>query len=78
MPDPRRAVRLVLTTLIVLVSWLSFDPSASGQILLAQTGTAKTILGWLLTIPALALGLLVVCRPSTRKDPDAKEKKPRK
>ena len=78
MSDLRRLARLALTTLFGLVSWLALDQTASAQVLLAQTGSAKTILGWLLTLLAIALGLIVVCRPSTRKDPDAKERKPRK
>ncbi len=47
-------------------------------VLLAQSGAAKSILGWLLVLLCLTLGLVVVCRPSSRRDPDAKEKKARK
>lgn len=78
MSDLRRLARLALTSLFGLVSWLALDQTASAQELLAQTGTTKTILGWMLSLLAIALGLIVVCRPSNRKDPDAKEKKPRK
>jgi hypothetical protein len=60
------------------MSWLAAEQSASAQVLLAQSGAAKSILGWLLVLLCLALGLVVVCRPSGRKDPDAKEKKSRK
>jgi hypothetical protein len=41
----------------------------SAQILLAQTGTTKTALGWLIVALCLGLGLLVVLRPSSRKTP---------
>jgi hypothetical protein len=68
----------MLTGLFGLASWLAADQSASAQVLLAQSGAAKSILGWLLVLLCLALGLIVVCRPSSRKDPDAKEKKSRK
>jgi hypothetical protein len=53
------------------MSWFPF-------ILLAQSGAAKSILGWLLVLLCLTLGLVVVCRPSSRRDPDKKEKIARK
>ena len=39
------------------------------QLLLAQTGTTKTAVGWVIVLLCLGLGLLVVCRPSHRKSP---------
>jgi cobalamin biosynthesis protein CobD/CbiB len=73
--DLRRFGPSALTALFGLFCWLAAEQTASAQILLAQSGTAKTILGWLLSLLAIALGLLVVCRPSSRKDQGAKEKK---
>jgi len=37
----------------------------SGQ-LLAQTGTAKTMLGYMAALALIAVGLSLVCRPSGR------------
>jgi hypothetical protein len=34
--------------------------------LLAQTGTTKTMIGWVIVLLCIGLGLLVVCRPSGR------------
>jgi hypothetical protein len=34
--------------------------------LIAQMGTAKTAIGWLIVLLCIALGLIVVCRPSSR------------
>ena len=70
--------RLGLTSLLGIVVWLATEQPAAAQILLAQSGAAKSILGWLLTLLAIALGLIVVCRPSSRRDPDKKEKEARK
>ena len=47
---------------------LSKEP-ASAQALLAQTGTAKTAIGWVIVALCIGLGLLVICRPSHRKSP---------
>ena len=40
------------------------------QELLAQTGTTKTAVGWVIVLLCIGLGLLVVCRPSVREAPD--------
>jgi hypothetical protein len=40
--------------------------TASWPIVLAQTGGAKTAIGWLIVLLCIGLGLLVVCRPSAR------------
>jgi len=74
----RRRVQFFPMLVASLALWLVAEQSASAQELLAQTGAAKSILGWLLSLLGVVLGLLVVCRPSSRKSPDAKEKKPRK
>ena len=34
--------------------------------LLAQTGTTKTLVGWVIVLLCIGLGLLVVCRPTGR------------
>lgn len=73
-----RRLRMLLVAAGGLLCWLATEQSASAQELLAQSGAAKSILGWLLTLLGVALGLIVVCRPSGRKSPDAKERKPRK
>jgi hypothetical protein len=78
MSDFRRAVRWLFMAWFALAFWVGSGQEASAQVLLAQSGVAKTILGWLLTLLAITLGLLVVCRPSSRKDPDVKERKARK
>ena len=36
--------------------------------LLAQTGTMKTLIGWVIVLLCIGLGLLAVCRPSARAD----------
>jgi hypothetical protein len=60
-----------LTTIVLLLCfWLAFEQTASAQMLIAQTGTAKTAVGWLIVILCIGLGLLVVLRPSSRKQPD--------
>ena len=38
----------------------------AGWPVLAQTGTTKTIIGWVLVLLCLALALLVVGRPNAR------------
>ena len=40
--------------------------TADAPVLLAQTGTAKTAIGWLIVLLCIGLGLLVVCRPAAR------------
>jgi hypothetical protein len=64
---------------------LAFSYSASGSfaellpMLLAQTGTTKTLIGWVIVALCVGLGLIVVCRPAARaakmkKKPAAKPK----
>lgn len=44
------------------------------QIVLAQSGGSKTAVGWLIVLLCIGLGLLVVCRPSGRKETGGKRK----
>ena len=59
------------------VCWLATEATASAQGPVAQTGVAKTMVGWLLVLLAVGLGLLVVCRPTGRLGA-AEEKKRKK
>ena len=58
--------RLGFTPLFTALCWLLAEQTASAQVLIAQTGTAKTAVGWLIVLLCIGLGLLVVCRPSGR------------
>lgn len=63
--------------------WLAGAQVAAAQafvppVLIAQTGTTKTAIGWGIVVLCVGLGLLVVCRPSIRnpkKKPKAQAKK---
>jgi hypothetical protein len=54
--------------------WLAAEQTVQAQVLIAQSGAAKTAVGWLLVLLCLLLGLLVVCWPSKRKWPGADKK----
>jgi hypothetical protein len=56
-------------------AWLAGERAASAQVLLAQSGMAKTAIGYVLVFLALLLALLVICRPSGRKLAEGDEKK---
>jgi hypothetical protein len=45
---------------------LATEQQASAHVLLAQTGTGKTAIGWVIVLLCIGLGLLVVCRPAAR------------
>jgi hypothetical protein len=47
------------------LTWMALL-TADVPVLLAQTGTAKTAIGWLIVLLCIGLGLLVVCRPAAR------------
>jgi hypothetical protein len=48
--------------------WQAIERTVSAQTLLfAQTGTTKTLIGWLIVLLCIGLGILVVCRPSARR-----------
>jgi hypothetical protein len=59
-------------TILTFISRLG-EQAASAQLLLAQTGTTKTAIGWLIAVLCIGLGVLVMCRPG-RKAPDWKKK----
>ena len=71
-PSFRRAL---LTACLGGLVWLASEQTASAQLLLAQSGAAKTAIGYVLVFLALILALLVVCRPSGRKLAEGDEKK---
>jgi hypothetical protein len=64
------ASRFSFSAAIGLAMILAAENSASAAELLAQTGTAKTAVGWAIVLLCIGLGLLVVCRPSGRKSPN--------
>lgn len=48
---------------MLATSWFT---SSLLPLLLAQTGTTKTLVGWVIVLLCVGLGLLVVCRPAAR------------
>jgi hypothetical protein len=67
--------RFVATTSLGCFLWLAGEQTASAQMLLAQSGMAKTAIGYTLVFLALILALLVICRPNSRKLAEGGEKK---
>jgi nicotinamide riboside transporter PnuC len=65
----RSLLRYVVTSGLGLFTWLAAQQPASAQVLLAQTGSSKTAVGWVIVLLCIGLGLLVVCRPNARKSP---------
>lgn len=61
-----RSPRIALPALIAGATWLATEQAALAQGLVAQTGAAKTGIGYGLFFLAVILGLLAVCRPSSR------------
>jgi hypothetical protein len=59
-----------------LVVWLAGEQEAAAQTLLAQSGAAKTAIGWALVGAALFFALLIVGLPSWRKLPEGDAKPP--
>ena len=53
--------------MVVAALWVVMEQTASAQVLLAQSGGAKTGIGWLIVLLGVGLGLIAVCRPSVRK-----------
>ncbi|HZL89461.1 MAG TPA: hypothetical protein VFB96_13940 [Pirellulaceae bacterium] len=60
------ATRYGLLASLFAAAWMASEQAAFGQALLAQTGAAKTAIGYVLFFLALILALLVACRPSGR------------
>jgi hypothetical protein len=67
MSNFRRLMHGGLSMSLVAAIWLATEQSASAQVLLAQSGGAKTGIGWLIVLLGVGLGLIAVCRPSIRK-----------
>jgi hypothetical protein len=63
----RQRVRSGLNAMAAGTLWLIMAQTASAQVLLAQSGGAKTGIGWLIVLLGVGLGLIAVCRPSVRK-----------
>ena len=59
--------RYALLSTLVATLWLATEQTASAQALLAQSGGAKTGIGWLIVLLGIGLGLIAVCRTSIRK-----------
>ncbi len=78
--SPLAITRLLLVVALGLSVWLAGEQEAAAQVLLAQSGTAKTAIGWALVGAALFFALLIVGLPSFRKLPegDAKPSPPAK
>lgn len=68
-------LRLLATASLGCAAWLAAEQTASAQMLLAQSGMAKSAIGWALVFLALILALLVICRPNGRKLAEGDEKK---
>ena len=58
--------RLSCSASFAALFWLLSEQTASAQVLLAQTGTTKTAIGWVIVLLCIGLGLLVICRTSAR------------
>ena len=56
----------ILLPLMSALLWFAAEQSAQAQGLLAQTGAAKSGVGYGLLFLAVVLGLVAVCRPSSR------------
>jgi hypothetical protein len=72
LPNQLAAFRMHSMTILTWISRLG-EQIAPAQSLLAQTGTTKTAIGWLIVLLCIGLGLLVMARPG-RKAPDWKQK----
>jgi hypothetical protein len=59
-----------MMSLFLLLRSGSFDP-----LLLAQSGAAKTAVGWVIVLLCIVLALLVVARPSGRRMPEGDKKR---
>ncbi|MEX2174950.1 MAG: hypothetical protein WD872_11350 [Pirellulaceae bacterium] len=71
----RSITRPALVALLGLVAWLAGEQPALAQVILAQSGMAKTAIGWVLVALALLLALLVVGRPSGRRMSEGDERR---
>lgn len=67
-----------IASLLSLLLVIAAERPAAAQTLLAQTSMGKMALGWLLTLVAIAIGLLVVLRPNSRSLKEKKQRPPAK
>jgi hypothetical protein len=65
-PTLWHTLRTALPAFVVAATWLASEQAAQAQGLIAQTGAAKTGVGYGLFFLAVILGLVAVCRPSSR------------
>lgn len=72
---PCALLRSGATAGLGFAAWLAGEQTASAQMLLAQSGMAKTAIGYVLVFLALLLALLVIARPNSRKPAAGDEKK---
>ena len=68
-------LRFGATASLGFAAWLAGEQTASAQMLLAQSGMAKSAIGYVLVFLALLLALLVIARPNSRKLAEGDEKK---
>jgi hypothetical protein len=66
--------RSLLVILFGFALWLAGEQTASAQPLLAQSGMAKTAIGWAIVCVALFFALLFIGLPSWRKLPEGDAK----
>ena len=57
----RQPLRATFVPALAATLWLLSAQSASAQVLLAQSGTAKTGIGWLIVLLGVGLGLHALC-----------------
>jgi len=69
------SLRTILLSLFGLSIWLAGEQQAAAGLLLAQSGVAKTAVGWVLVCLALFFALLVVGLPSWRRLPEGDDKR---
>ncbi len=69
----RSLMRYSMTFAFSLATWLATQEPVSAQVLVGQSGSSKTAVGWAIVLLCIGLGLLVVCRPNSRKSPIKKK-----
>lgn len=62
----RSLARSCQSLALIAALWLATEQPASAQALLAQSGGAKTGIGWLIVLLCVGLGLIAVLRRGVR------------